>query len=175
MKVSISGYKDTDREILLAMSDKDLLATCSSNKYFFTSVCDDNFFYRKLLRSYPDTLKDFNLEKDKNYKQYYLKIVYYVAKLLEEFKYSYIAGNPEKQYNIFKRSPNNESLLLEAAKEGEIEIVKEAIKRGADIHANNDEALRWASENGQLEVVKYLVSLGADIHADNDHSINMGK
>lgn len=56
MKESFSGYKDTDREILLTLSDKDLLSICSSNKYFFTSVCDNTFFYQKLYRSYPNTL-----------------------------------------------------------------------------------------------------------------------
>ena len=45
---SFSGIKDVDREILLAMSDEDLLKSCSLNKYLFNVVCDDNFFYRRL-------------------------------------------------------------------------------------------------------------------------------
>lgn len=181
--MSISGYKDTDKEILLALSDKDLIKTCSLNKYLFRSVCDENFFYRKLSRTYPDTLKFFDtliFLKDKTYKQYYLKVVYYVAKLLEDFNYIYIAGVPQIQYEIFKDVSkkiikndkeefliNYEKLLYEAAKRGELELVKEAIKKGVDIHKFNEITLTYASGGGHLEILKYLVALGANIHANN--------
>ena len=96
-----SSLKDTDREILLKLSDKDLIKTCSLNKYLFASVCDDSFFHRKLSLSYPNTLIFKPISS--NYKQYYLKVVHYVSKMLEEFNYSYILGNLEKQYKILKK------------------------------------------------------------------------
>jgi len=168
--ISLSGLKDTDREILLRFSDKELIKTCSLNKYLFTSVCDDNFFRRKLALTYPDTLS--SKPADMTYKQYYLKIVYYVAKMLEEFNYSYLSGNPKKQYRILhvgNRYKNKKhGLLIEASKGGELNIVKEAIRNGADIHLNDEQALGWASEYGNLDIVKYLVSLGADIHENDD-------
>jgi hypothetical protein len=37
---------------------------------------------------------------------------------------------------------------------------------GADIHSNKDRALRYASSRGQLEIVKELLNAGADIHAE---------
>src|SRR5665647_2358723 len=157
-----SSLKDTDREILLRLSDKELIKTCSLNKYLFTSVCDDNFFRRKLQLSYPDTLPF--KSSDTTYKQYYLKVIYYVSKMLEEFNYSYVSrnlGNPENQYDILKSIGYNsndknkvQKLLFEAANVGELELVKEAVKKGADIHANNEFALRYASEYGHLEIVK---------------------
>ena len=197
-----SGNKDTDREILLKLSDKDLLSACKSNKYLYTSVCDDNFFRRKLLLSYPNTLKYFNINEYKNCKRFYLKMIYYISKLKEEFNYLYIAGNPKKQYDIFKQSNSNqENLLYLASREGEIELVKEAISRGAhirqgtglswasrygyleivkylvengaNIHALHDEAFRWAVENGHLEVVKYLVNQGVDIHIYDDEALKL--
>ena len=181
---SLSGNKDTDREILLAMSDKELIQTCSLNKYLFKFVCDDNFFYRKLVRSYPDTLKDFNKEKDKTYKSYYLKVVFYVAKLLEDFKHTYVSGNPKKQNNLFamvskkiekdgskKFIVDYQDLLNDSAAQGELELVKEAIKKGASIHREDNYALRLASKSGHLDIIKYLVSLGANIHAKDEYAL----
>ena len=95
---SFSGIKDVDREILLAMDDENLLKTCSLNKYLFNNVCDDNFFYRKLLLKYPDTLS-YKLRED-NYKSYYLRTIYYISKMKEDYDYPYISGNPKVQYEI---------------------------------------------------------------------------
>lgn len=174
----ISNSKDTDQKILLFLPDKDLLATCSLNRYFYYSVCDYDFFRRKLEHSYPDTLKYFNLNSDKNYKRYYLKIVYCVSEMLEKYKYSYVSGNPKVQYNIFtkcyymmkdtKHFSNYTELLFISAKEGEINLLKEAIKNGVNIDGAQGYALRTASRAGHLNIIKYLVENGADIHIDND-------
>lgn len=175
----ISNSKDTDQKILLFLPDKDLLATCSLNRYFYYSVCDYDFFRRKLEHSYPDTLKYFNLNSDKNYKRYYLKIVYYVSEMLEKYKYSYVSGNPKLQYNIFTRCYymtndttqfliNYSELLFISAKEGELNLVKEAIKNGAKINEAKEYALRTASKYGHLNIIKYLVENGANIHINND-------
>ena len=169
---SFSGIKDVDREILLAMSDEDLLKTCSLNKYLFNVVCDDNFFHKRLLVKYPDTLKYYNSKYYKNYKAYYLKVVYYISKLKENYHYSYILGNPKIQYEIFKFAKDNSiRLLFESSRRGELNLVKEAIKRGANIHAANESALRWASRKGHLEIVKYLVENGANVHTNDDEAL----
>ena len=50
-------------------------------------------------------------------------------------------------------------------------IVKELIKRGANVHANNDEALEYACELGYFDLVKYLVEeAGANIFAEGRKS-----
>jgi ankyrin repeat protein len=59
-------------------------------------------------------------------------------------------------------------LLINACRDGDLELVKYCLREGANIHAQNDFALRWASQNGHIEVVKYLVSQGADIHTFDD-------
>ena len=171
---SLSGIKDVDREILLAMDDEDWLKTRSLNKYLFNIVCDDNFFYKSLFLKYPDTLLYYNVKKDKTYRRYYLKVIYYISKMKEDYNYSYISGNPKTQYGIFKfvkKDINN--LLIKSSIKGELNLVKEAIKRGADIHAKDDYALQSASENGHLEVVKYLVENGADIHAKDERALRL--
>ena len=82
----------------------------------------------------------------------------------ENYGYSYIAGNPRVQFEIFKQSGNdNKKLLNESSELGELNLVKEAVKRGADIHANNERALRLARTFEHTEIVSYLTSLGADM------------
>jgi ankyrin repeat protein len=61
--------------------------------------------------------------------------------------------------------------LMDASTNGQLDLVKQLIEQGADIHARNDWALRAASIRGHLEVVKYLVNKGADIHAENDDAL----
>ena len=152
--------------------------------YLLNHVCDDNFFKRKLSLSYPDTLKFYEVNKFKNYKNFYLNIIFYIAKLQEDFNYLYVGGNPKTQYNLFKKISkevsrdnkkqflvNYQLLLRISAETGELELVKEAIERGVEIHENDEYALRLASYNGQLEVIKYLVSLGADIHANDEGAL----
>ena len=57
--------------------------------------------------------------------------------------------------------PNHSKVLIDAAKNGHLDVVRYLVERGADVHADDDEAMRWASRNGHLEVVKYLESVVA--------------
>lgn len=59
-----------------------------------------------------------------------------------------------------------EKTLFLAARNGDLEGVKEALKNGADLEAKEsygDTALNLAAENGHLEIVKYLIETGANI------------
>ena len=171
MNKSITGIKDQDREILLNIQDdKDLLKACTLNKYFFEKVCDDIFFRNRLARTYPDSLK--YKSENENWKYYFLRVIYYIAKMKEDYEYRYQKGNPKVQYEVFKTSGNDKNNLLdEASRKGELTLVKEALKRGANISVENDYALIWASANGHLEVVKYLIEHGANISAQNDEAL----
>jgi len=53
----------------------------------------------------------------------------------------------------------------------DVEVFKELVKQGLDIHADNDLALLLVAGNGFLDVVKYLVEQGAYIHADNEYPL----
>lgn len=55
--------------------------------------------------------------------------------------------------------------LHQAAKYGKLDLAKEFIARGADIHNQAELALRVAADYGHTETVKYLVELGSDINA----------
>ncbi len=57
--------------------------------------------------------------------------------------------------------------LLEAAADGSLEGVEEALRQGADVNARaqfGDAALNLAAEHGHKHVVQYLLEKGADIH-----------
>jgi len=60
---------------------------------------------------------------------------------------------------------------MEAAKNNQINELKNLLDQGADIHAHNDETLRFSAWNGQLEIIKFLIARGADIHAADDGAL----
>jgi hypothetical protein len=166
--------KNLDREILLKMTDRDFLLTCNLSKFLRETVCDENFFRRRLALTYPDTL---NYKPDnKTWRQYYIETVFYVTEMEEKYNFKYVEynhGNPKKQYFIFKYVENkcNNDLLIQSSERGELALVIEALKRGVNIHTQDDNALKWASFNGHFQVVKYLVEQGANIHAENDYAL----
>jgi ankyrin repeat protein len=63
------------------------------------------------------------------------------------------------------------SKLIDAAQEGDVEAVRDALQKGAHCDAPGDwgiPALLWAASLGHLEVVQELLNHGADAHAKND-------
>ena len=62
----------------------------------------------------------------------------------------------------------NDQPLEWAICEGHLDIVKFLVEKGANIHAKNDFVFRWAAAKGYLSLVKYLVNKGADIHANDN-------
>jgi len=60
------------------------------------------------------------------------------------------------------------NILLKFSQFGQLSVVKEAIRQGANVHAKDDLALCWAAEYGHLDIVKFLLKNGADIHACDD-------
>src|ERR1700733_14027511 len=61
--------------------------------------------------------------------------------------------------------------LITAVREGKVEVVRDALKHGTDVHAKNDAALRIASRRGNAEIVAALVANGANVHANGDEAL----
>ncbi|PVU88529.1 hypothetical protein BB559_005537, partial [Furculomyces boomerangus] len=72
-----------------------------------------------------------------------------------------------------KLSTGKKYALQEASSNGCLNIVKNLVENGANIHENNEIALKEASENGHLDIVEYLVEKEADIHVDQDWVLGM--
>ena len=89
-----SGYKDTDREILSKLDDKELLKTCSINKYTWEKVCDDAFLKRRLLSKYPEIGK--YKREGETWKHFFLRSIHYIALLKERNDYQYEFGDFRK-------------------------------------------------------------------------------
>ena len=165
----LTGIKDTDREILKHVSDKELLGACSIDRRMWNDVCDDAFLRMRLSKYH-------GIEKykkdDESWKQLFLRVIYYISKMKEEFEFEYTEGDFKKQYEILKK-PRKESLLFEATRAGELFLVEFALKTGDDIHFNDNSALKLASSKGYYDIVKYLVEHGADIHAEYDEALRV--
>ena len=102
---------------------------------------------------------------------------FWISRLKQDFGFSYLeispykTGNPKKYYEFFYKYKSNNQRLIEAVKEGRIDITRFMIKKGADVHAEDDYALRWASNNGHTDTVKLLLENGANIHASIDYAL----
>ena len=71
----------------------------------------------------------------------------------------------------FKGSPKGwraDRIILGERRRIDINVIRQLIDEGADVHADNDYALHFACFSGQLELVKLLLHCGADIHANDD-------
>ena len=121
-----TGNKDTDRLILLNLSDRDFLKSCNVNSYFRNTVCDDTFFKRRLEQTYPSTIR----YKDENetWKEYFLNVIYHIGLLYEKHDFEYEEGNPMTQYEIFEMAAD--TVEVEG---GHYAIVKYLIGKGASI------------------------------------------
>ena len=166
-----TGIKDLDREILKWVNDSELLKICSVDKRVWNNVCDDDFLKRRLTQKYPGINK-FKI-KNETWKNFFLRSTYYIAKMREDFQFEYNGGNFMKQLALLEKYPDINKLLLQSSKSGELDIVKYALKKGADIHAGeytttSEDALALASEYNRLDIVKYLIESGADVNGDNN-------
>lgn len=100
-KINKKMSKDTDRMILEKLDDKDLFNALLTNKYFY-SLTDENFWKRRLLERYPNTVE---YKKNETWKQYYLKMVYYIDKIGKLHKFEITKrtkGDPLFYYNFLK-------------------------------------------------------------------------
>ncbi len=106
---------------------------------------------------------------------------FWISRLKQDYGFNYLeispdkSGNPKEYYEFFYKHKTNNKRLVEAAKEGHIDITRFMIKNGANIHTRNDYTLIWASRNGHTDTVKFLLENGANIHARNDYALRWAR
>ena len=64
-----------------------------------------------------------------------------------------------------------DDLLLQSCKEGDLENVKLALEKGANVHCDQDKPLIFSSIKGYTEIVKLLLDNGAYVHMWQDYSL----
>jgi Ankyrin repeats (3 copies) len=142
------------------MDDKTLLSLSDSCEYFNSKICKDNTFWQRRLNEKYPLLSEIK-EEEEIWKEFYLKMTYYISKLgILGIPYIPTKGyNPEEFYKNYK---NNKYIFDEAmfyaAYEGNIEIVKLMIEKGA---TDFDWAILEAAEGGHMEIVKLMIENGA--------------
>jgi len=70
--------------------------------------------------------------------------------------------------NVNAVNKSGHTMLMDAAKEGDLDGVKDLLRRGADLEAKSNKgktALHYAAAHGNLDVVNLLLQNGADINA----------
>jgi len=68
--------------------------------------------------------------------------------------------------NVNAKDRHGHTPLIEAAKGGDLEAVKDLLHRGAEVEAQSEKgktALHYAAANGHVEVVKLLLAHGAQV------------
>lgn len=108
----------------------------------------------------------------KKYFSFYKKLLKQFSLIFLGTTFSCYSGNVMSY--IFKVTQEQlDQQLLDAAGQGSVPGVEQALANGADIHADKDCALQWAAMKGHLCVVKFLLAQGANIHADNDYALRV--
>lgn len=164
---TLTGHKDTDREILLKLNNDDVLNYCNKlkNRDIFKQICNDNFFKSYITKNYPKLLiyKPFGLR----WKLFYLDIVYYIGKLKEDFNFDYTnkpKAYPKEYYDIifkYKNSDENSDVAFEKAlRKGYKDLAEYFNKDLVEYHYNN--AFIEAVKNNDDETIKYLIELGGN-------------
>jgi len=164
---TLTGHKDTDREILLKLNNDDVLNYCNKlkNRDIFKQICNDNFFKSYITKNYPKLLiyKPFGLR----WKLFYLDIVYYISKLKEDFNFDYTnkpKAYPKEYYDIifkYKNSDENSDVAFEkAVRKGYKDLAEYFNKDLLEYHYNN--AFIEAVKNNNDETIKYLIDLGGN-------------
>jgi hypothetical protein len=112
----IFNLKDLDRHITSYMDDRDILNLLLLNKKY-ASLLNENFFENLVKRKYPFLVK-FKKEEEK-WKRFYIKMIYYINKLKEDFQISY---SPTEEFSqkfspeeIYKMRNNNFFRLMKSS------------------------------------------------------------
>ncbi|MCX5880246.1 MAG: ankyrin repeat domain-containing protein [Deltaproteobacteria bacterium] len=72
--------------------------------------------------------------------------------------------------SAFARDPKSNNKLISAAEEGNLQLVKEFLAKGADVNAKDNQgytALMWAAYNGHIDVIKELLLSDADVNGQD--------
>ena len=160
--MKLTGLKDTDREILSKLeSDRDLLNACAVNKYAW-KLCDDDFFRNRLASKYPDTIK---YKNRKSWKEYYLKTIFYISRMFEEYNFVYKTGDPQIYYDIMFKTLHIHNEIYKAAANNYLDLVNFYLDNNPDFRALLiGNVLSGAASTNNMEMIqRFLKEASLDV------------
>lgn len=161
--MELTGIVEIDTLILLALDDKSLSRVASVSTYI-NSLLDDSFWASRFQQKYGLFLWNYRVSHESVYKDFsMLQGNELIDRVID---YQFI----ELLKSLLDNN-NKNRILIAAANNGMIEVVKLLISEGADIHAIDDISLRWAIDSGHLKVVELLINEGANIHANYNEAL----
>jgi hypothetical protein len=124
--MSLTGNVDTDRIVLSKLNDKDLFNAIQINKYINKTVANETFFLNRLMEKYPFAIK----YKQTSWKTHYMKIIYYLNKINNEFlHFRFTRGDPEFYYNTLVKIHNEDKFLgVDLLKKGHDDLALYCLK-----------------------------------------------
>ena len=179
--------KDILIKISLDFELHDIINFCLTSKIINERVGLNQMFWMKKLMEFDinnrvDIPEKYRLQDGRfDYKKYYLYIDYILKNYPKYDGYNGLLelGSKEGELNLVKISinkgakihENDDRALRHSSDNGHLKVVKFLIKSGAKIHVFDDWPLRWASRKGHINVVRFLIESGANIHARYDEAL----
>ena len=178
---------DVTRSILYLLDDDSLFNACSVNEHFSKKICNDTFWFNKILNKYPLTADEirlyaqelgvfttegFQMGSPMHYYKYLRDNI--SALTVDDILWKGITHNREDLVKIALRKgadPNNRggySLVLKSSTNGYTNILKLLLEYKAMLH---DGALAAASAGGYIDTVKFLLENGADVNARHGEAL----
>jgi len=164
--------KDIYKYLFEFADDRTIINMLLVNKKIYNDLLNDEFFLKLLTKRYP-YLIDFNPKtlwgRRYSWKNFYLREIYAISKLEEDFGIPYISNEYYfEPYNFYQEYKNAKEYIYDkAASYGILTKDLDVVKRLIDISFDNgypvnlNELLKEASFNGAMDIVKYLIKLGA--------------
>ena len=161
------------RLIFNQLDDESLEKACSVNEYFNKKVCTEGFWFNRILNRFPltgDEIREYSKKDsrgrtypDRSYREYYLDLIRNIGLYTPTWHSGHGVYVPGK-YTL-------DDMLTDGAEEGRLDLVKIAIRLGANVHGADDYALSATSSSGYVDIVKFLLENKADPRAYDNESI----
>lgn len=130
----LTGVKDVDRKILIDIdNERDFLSLCASNKSLQNLCQEENIYWRRLEKHYPDIYQKKPVLQ--TWKEWYLKNMKAIGELKEKYSFTYKSGVPIVYlyaFNSYNNSHNYDDLLDIAFAYGYIDLYNYFIEKSED-------------------------------------------
>ena len=169
MERSLSKIRDVDLKILSELDDRDLLNFCKTGKYGNELCNNENFWRVRVQTKFPAASK-IKLPS-RSWKNFYLKIVYYIDKYrnADDFMFEAVRRNEQDMidFSILRGASDWINGMKFAAKTGNVELVKFIIEKaelkGAGWYEYDwNMGLFWSAQGGHIYLMKFFIKNGAN-------------